>query len=266
MYFYLGGVYTADPYLRLFANGTQLAANDDSCGFGSLLTYTITQCGTYSVHQGCFANTACTGTTIVSGVTSYSLYPTIAPTLNSRAPTLNPNTLYTCSPYTATNTNSATRNTVPCTFQVCAGSVLISSCTAQGGRCTADNYLRLYSSTGAQLAANDDSCGLCSQIAYTFTGPCQNVTLQQGCFATGTCTGTVQVVSVATPTAIPSIQPALINTTTIVTTCAPYTASNTNNAQQNTATCQFFACPGQAVLSMCGTGACTVSYFLLYFS
>lgn len=62
------------------------------------------------------------------------------------------------------------------------------------------------------------------------------------------------------PTPSPSLPPAAINATTTVTTCAGYTAANTNNAQQNTATCLFYACPGQTVAPMCTTysGSCSV--------
>ncbi|QRK04734.1 PPC domain-containing protein [Archangium violaceum] len=53
-----------------------------------------------------------------------------------------------------------------------------------------DTYLRLYGPSGAEVASNDDSRGLGSQISYTVptTG---TYTLRMGCYNSGNCSGTV---------------------------------------------------------------------------
>jgi hypothetical protein len=58
-----GSAGTGDTYLRLFRGGTQVAANDDACGgLRSRITYTAASAGTYTIREGCYAATSCTGT------------------------------------------------------------------------------------------------------------------------------------------------------------------------------------------------------------
>ena len=100
--------------------------------------------------------------------------------------------------YTASNTDSARKNTVGKSFIVCPeDNVLkrfIFTHCSDGGYCKGDSYLRLYDSVGNQIASNDDSCGLCSRITHTFTGACQIYTLKQGCYSSGTCTATTSII------------------------------------------------------------------------
>ncbi len=54
---------TDDTYLRLFnASNTEVASNDDACGFLSFLQFTAMTTGTYQVRAGCFAGSSCSGT------------------------------------------------------------------------------------------------------------------------------------------------------------------------------------------------------------
>jgi hypothetical protein len=54
---------SGDTYLRLYGvSGTQVAANDDSCGTLSYLSYQATQSGTYQIRAGCFSSNSCSGT------------------------------------------------------------------------------------------------------------------------------------------------------------------------------------------------------------
>ena len=96
--------------------------------------------------------------------------------------------------YSTSGTSSAYVNTVPYTFSVCsAGSIRIADCDPV--RCsstssTNDQYIRLYSNNGYQVAANDDSCRLCSAIYYYIASDaCQTFTLQQGCWSSNQCSG-----------------------------------------------------------------------------
>jgi hypothetical protein len=60
-----GKTCAGDTFLRLFQGGTELANNDDGCGFCSELTYEFqgSTCDTYSLHQGCFGDSQCSGQT-----------------------------------------------------------------------------------------------------------------------------------------------------------------------------------------------------------
>jgi hypothetical protein len=59
----LGGSASGDTFLRLSDLwGTEVAANDDSCGLGSRMVYTAASSGSFTVHAGCFSNNSCSGT------------------------------------------------------------------------------------------------------------------------------------------------------------------------------------------------------------
>ena len=119
-------------------------------------------------------------------------------------------------PYSASNTNSATMNTVDVDFLVCGGQIAtFSLCDSTGTACSAsvsgDTYLRLYEGS-TQVASNDDVCSLCSEITYTIPGSssaCTTLTLTQGCHSSGVCSGQVQVTFQYpyTPTYTPTIAP-----------------------------------------------------------
>jgi microsomal dipeptidase-like Zn-dependent dipeptidase len=54
---------TGDTYLRVYGpGGTQVAANDDSCGLLTYLSYTATQGGIYQIRAGCYGSGSCGGT------------------------------------------------------------------------------------------------------------------------------------------------------------------------------------------------------------
>ena len=52
-----------DQLIRLYADGIQVAANDDYCGWCSVIDYSVTSdaCQTYTLQQGCFSNLRCSG-------------------------------------------------------------------------------------------------------------------------------------------------------------------------------------------------------------
>lgn len=139
-----------------------MASNDDSCGLCSQITTTLSgSCAVYTIAEGCYASNSCSGTVSVYGnsnvapTQSPSFRPTIAPSLLTQYPTL-PGTIMACGLYSTTNTASATQNYATCQFSLCSGTVIISTCATYGGSFSGDVYLRLYSSSGVQLAFNDD--------------------------------------------------------------------------------------------------------------
>lgn len=117
--------------------------------------------------------------------------PTTTPTTHtpSQLPTVNYyQTSLLCPSYAASNTGSAIQNTVPCSFLLCPyDTVSISLCA---GTCTSDPFIRLYDSSLTEVASNDDSCGLCSALSFSYsksTVSCEEYTLQQGCFSNSAC-------------------------------------------------------------------------------
>eukprot|EP01036_Dinobryon_divergens_P023744 gene23744-32129_t len=114
--------------------------------------------------------------------------------------------------YSAINTFSATTKTVPYTFTACPGmTLMIADCSS--AYCvtdihrSSDQFIRLYDSMNNMVAFNDDSCHVCSAIIYTLREPCQQYTLQQGCYKNKYCTGNFTIQAVDTPTAMPSAMP-----------------------------------------------------------
>ena len=184
---------TSDQYIRLYDGSNQVAYSDDYCGYCSKILYTNTGSidKTYTLQQGCYGNTACTGQFTVSSTTSY-----------------------TCSPYTASNTNNAQINTVACNFNVCPGTYLTILPAAgynSNQFCRSnDQYIRVYDSSNQLMVYNDDYYQRCSGVRFTpVGGACQTVTLQQGCYNDLTCSGSFQVSGVTgvitASTAVPSI-------------------------------------------------------------
>jgi hypothetical protein len=116
--------------------------------------------------------------------------PTLQPSSRppTPAPTLRHKTDLLCPPYEASNTNSAQQNTVPCSFILCPyDTVTISLCA---GACTSDTFIYLYDSFSNIVGENDDDCGLCSRLSYSYTRTtvhCEEHTLQQGCFGNNFC-------------------------------------------------------------------------------
>jgi hypothetical protein len=134
--------------------------------------------------------------------------PTVSPTSKpTYLSTINPD-LFTCSPYSASLTSSALVNYATCKFTGCGSSTLI---IAANCPCSGDTYARLYDSTNSiLLAANDDSCGLCSKITYVVPGSpsiCTDFYLHEGCYSSGSCSGTFTIQSQRSPTAFPTFTP-----------------------------------------------------------
>jgi hypothetical protein len=143
-----------------------VAFNDDSCGLLSQLSYTAPASGTYQIRAGCFSTNPCSGTIAytVKGACSYS----------------------------ATATNSATVNTVNCPVVLRpAQNIVLGTCGLVGASGTGDTFLRLFNASASEVIANDDSCGLLSNLSYTVpAGGAGTHQIHAGCFGAGTCSGT----------------------------------------------------------------------------
>jgi Mucin-2 protein WxxW repeating region len=95
--------------------------------------------------------------------------------------------------YRASNTNSATVNTVNFYFNFAAGqTITLGTCGLNGASGSGDTYLRFYGPSGVQVAASDDDCGSLSNFSYTVpaTGTYR---LGAGCFDSDSCSGTVAI-------------------------------------------------------------------------
>lgn len=93
--------------------------------------------------------------------------------------------------YSASNTASATQNTTDYAIQLHQGMVLtFGTCGVSGSAGSGDTYLRLLGPRGNELASNDDSCGLLSNLSYVIpeTG---TYYMRAGCYSSGSCSGTV---------------------------------------------------------------------------
>jgi GH35 family endo-1,4-beta-xylanase len=90
--------------------------------------------------------------------------------------------------YSASNTASATQNTVLAPVSLRGGQTLtFGACTAGTGF-SGDTYLRLFNPLGVQVAANDNACGLGSQLTYT--APTSGTyTVRMGCASGSACYG-----------------------------------------------------------------------------
>ncbi|WP_164017155.1 vWA domain-containing protein [Pyxidicoccus trucidator] len=163
-----GASATGDTSMRLFGlTGTEVAASDDGCGLLSKITYTAPATGTYQVRVGCFANNPCSGTAAytISGAFNYS----------------------------AANTSNATVNTTNRPVYLRPGQrIQVGTCTVPGSSGVGDTFLRLFGSTGTQVALNDQACGNLSYISYLVptTGAGQSE-VRAGCFSSLSCSGTV---------------------------------------------------------------------------
>jgi len=107
--------------MRLYNNatGALLASNDDACSLGSELTYTVTACGTYSIHEGCFSSSTCSGQVAIASSNAPTNMPTTTVPVGSTI---------ACPTYSATNTISATQNYATCPFYACSGTFIIGVC------------------------------------------------------------------------------------------------------------------------------------------
>ena len=148
--------------------GTPLVVNDDNactadaCDATSGVTHTPLPDGT-----ACNGTGVCTAGTCVGGTLSGSFS------------------------YSASNTNSATQNTINFDILLSAGQTLsIGTCGVPGASGSGDTFLRLFDPSNNQVAANDDACGVLSFLTFvaTTTGTFQ---VRAGCFSSSSCSGTV---------------------------------------------------------------------------
>jgi hypothetical protein len=160
---------TGDTILRLFGpTGAQVAVNDDSCGLLSKLTFTAPTAATYMFKAGCFSINSCSGTVAFTIGGSFA--------------------------YSASNTNSATVNTVNRNVYLRpAQNIALGTCGVAGSSGTGDTFLRLFDPASTGVALNDDSCGsLLSNISYNVpAGASGTHQIRAGCFLAGSCGGTV---------------------------------------------------------------------------
>ncbi|HYO74117.1 MAG TPA: VWA domain-containing protein [Archangium sp.] len=161
---------SGDTYLRLHGlAGTEVAANDDSCGLLSNLSYTVPAgaSGTYQIRAGCFSSGSCSGTV------AYTIHGSFS--------------------YSASNTLSATTNTVNRGVYLRPGQhIQLGTCNVAGASGSGDTYLRLSNATSTEVAVNDDSCGLLSNLSYSVSASTSgNYQIRAGCFSNNSCGGTV---------------------------------------------------------------------------
>ncbi|MBN8233105.1 trypsin-like peptidase domain-containing protein [Corallococcus macrosporus] len=94
--------------------------------------------------------------------------------------------------FNATNTSTATRNTVNGTVTLAAGQKLtVGTCGVTGAAVTGDSFLRLRGPSGSEVASNDDACGgTGSKITFTAT-VAGTYEIRAGCYQNSSCGGTV---------------------------------------------------------------------------
>ncbi|AKT43155.1 DNRLRE domain-containing protein [Chondromyces crocatus] len=96
--------------------------------------------------------------------------------------------------YSASNTSSATVNTVNHAVTIAAGQTInVGTCSVPGASVSSgDTFLRLYDGNGIAVAGNDDACGLASYFSYTVPpGAGGSFVIRAGCYSQGSCGGTV---------------------------------------------------------------------------
>jgi len=105
-----------------------------------------------------------------------------------------------CPSFTAAATASGTGASTPtCRIQACNGqTVRVSMCPSDDPSfpvtCSGDTLLRVMNVYGAQVAVNDDFCGVCSSLKFQAPASgCQEYTIRQGCHSYNACSGTVGV-------------------------------------------------------------------------
>eukprot|EP00992_Anisonema_acinus_P000284 TRINITY_DN10106_c0_g1_i1.p1 TRINITY_DN10106_c0_g1~~TRINITY_DN10106_c0_g1_i1.p1 ORF type:complete len:170 (-),score=48.61 TRINITY_DN10106_c0_g1_i1:679-1134(-) len=100
-----------------------------------------------------------------------------------------------CPPYTATNTDDASVNTVNCDFTACGGQSVATTNVA----CEGDQYLRLFdTTTDTELLSDDDGgdgycSGLNNYLAPYPSSECRTLQLRQGCYSDESCSGTMRI-------------------------------------------------------------------------
>jgi hypothetical protein len=190
-----GSACNGDTYLTLQSpSGAVLTSNDDANGGAcSYISYSVPTTGTYTVQEGCYSSSSCGGTVgyQVQGLTTASPAVVVSAVVASQPPppavVVSTSRSGTCSPY-----SGGGRVVTTCQISATAGSSLMLGTTlVSGSACSGDTYLTLQSPSGAVLTSSDDANGgLCSYISYIapITG---TYTVQEGCYSSGQCGGTV---------------------------------------------------------------------------
>lgn len=96
-----------------------------------------------------------------------------------------------------TNTNNNQINNELIGINICnAQSIRISNCGSTNAQCFGDTFIRLFDSNNVMVAADNDYCGLCSQITYNvpISSSCQTFTLSEGCYSTESCSGMLNLI------------------------------------------------------------------------
>jgi len=173
------------------------------------------------------------------------LHPSLMVEAQSSIPSLLP-------AFTATGTSGATVNTVNEDIWICPDETLTFTLCSGGATATGDTLIRLFDGN-EQLANNDDSCGLVSQISsFSFTRSCRYYTIKQGCYGGGGCGGQMAIEGARVqiePTAPPTL-PAVIPP--IPDAFPKYQASGTSGATVDTVDEDVWVCGGETLIfSLC---------------
>jgi hypothetical protein len=183
-----GAVVSGDTYLRVFnPSGTEVASNDDACGGrGSNIVYTVPvgAGGNYEVRAGCYSSGTCGGT-VAWEITGGTPPPPPPPPPPGSSGTF---------AFNATNTSSATRGTVNQDITAAAGQrISLGTCGLTGASFSGNTWLRLVTSSGTEVASNNDACGgTGSNASYTVpSGAGGTFQIRAGCNKNTSCSGTV---------------------------------------------------------------------------
>ena len=149
-----------DSYLRVFdaCGGTEIASNDDSCSLQSELEFTADGTSTYYIMVEGYG----------SGSGNYSLSvsvlsPSGGDTCDNAYPVVSGET-YVGDTSTMTDTGSNPSPDAWYSYMGAAGDVTLSLCD---GATDYDSYLRVFDACGGtEIASNDDSCSLQSEIVF----------------------------------------------------------------------------------------------------
>ena len=113
-----------------------------------------------------------------------------------------PGQVWYCPFYSTSGTSSATVNYITCSIPLYDGmTYTFSQCSYGSG--SGDTFIRLYDTANSvNLVSSDDYCGALAQMSYT-TPACsasaptnfRTFYLRQGCYSSGSCSGTVAIYS-----------------------------------------------------------------------
>jgi hypothetical protein len=176
----------ADTYLRLFnGTGSQVAANHlASSGTGSQISVTVDGTGTYYIGVSGFANTnynaAIAGSGIAGATGTYVVTINIADTdigdtmTSAMVTNLGVGAPFTMIEPTGNNPTFGTRDADLYRFDAAEGSTLTANTSFPPDGQADDTIIRLFDSTGHQIALNDDDPAggtLYSRLTYTLNQP-----------------------------------------------------------------------------------------------